>query len=275
MGNSINNIKYLGRKFYGIRNLQIYDPDALNYFNANTAITSPADKNAINTFYLGLKSDGVYTKILQMGLYIWSSATNNKWNLINPLDTNGAYRLTFSSGWTHASTGMTPTNAYADTFLIPSTNLLQDDAHLSFYCGNNTVGNHFEMGSSGSPSTGTNSVVLYTRFTGNTFAGRINALTNTSVSNSDSTGFYIVSRLNSSTQQIFRNNVKTSSSVSSTGRSANSINLGRWNNPSGTLYYSNKQARFSSIGTGLTDTDASNLSSRVNTLMTYFGLNTY
>ncbi len=77
-----------------------YDTDAQAYFTANTAITSAADKNAINTFYLGLKSDGIYTKIKAMYLPLWSTATNNKWNLVNPLDTNGAFRLTFATGMT-------------------------------------------------------------------------------------------------------------------------------------------------------------------------------
>lgn len=253
----------------------VYDTDAQAYFTANTAITSDADKNAINTFYLGLKSDGIYTKIKAMYLPIWSSATANKWNLVNPQDTNGAFRLTFSTGWSYTSSGMTPTNAFADTYLIPSTDLTQDNAHLSFYSGTNSVGNHFEMGASGSPTTGTNSIVLYSRFTGDVFAGRVNALTNTQATNTNSQGFYITSRLVSNTQQIFKNGTKTSSSVTSTGRSANSINIGRWNNPSGTLYYSNKQCRFSSIGEGLTDTEATNFTNNVNALMTYFGINTF
>jgi len=220
-----------------------YDTDAQAYFTANTAITSDADKNAINTYlFVNAKSQGYY-----------------------------------STGWTHSSSGMTPngTSAFADTYLIPSTNLTQDNAHLSFYSGTNSVGNHFDIGASGSPTTGTNSIVLYSRFTGDVFAGRVNAQTNTQATNTNAQGFYITSRLVSNTQQIFKNGTKTSSSVNSTGRSANSINIGRWNNPSGTLYYSNKQCRFSSIGEGLTDTEATNFTNNVNALMTYFGLNTF
>ena len=97
-----------------------YDTDALAYFTANTSITSAADKNAINTFYLGLKSDGIYTKMKAMYLPIWGSAASSKWNLIN----NRTFDLSFTTGWTYSSSGITPngTSAYADTFLIPSTN---------------------------------------------------------------------------------------------------------------------------------------------------------
>jgi hypothetical protein len=254
----------------------VYDPDAQAYFNANTAITSSADKTAINNFYLGLKSDNIYTKIYWMILPLWSTATNNKWNLVNPLDTNAAFRLTFSSGWTHASTGITPLNAFADTFLIPSTNLSQNNAHLSFYSGTNEVAaNKFEIGSSGNPSTGTNSIAIAVRFTGNLFLSRVNALTDTSSANANSQGFYIGTRLIATTQQTFKNGTKTTANINSTGLSPNSINVGRWNNPTGTPYYTTKQCRFASCGEGFTDTEATNFTNRVNTLLTYFGINTF
>ena len=133
MPNNINNIKFLGRKFFGVRNLSTtptYDADAQAYFNVNTAITSAADKNAINTFYLGLKSDNIYTKIYWMILPIWTTALNSKWNLIN----NRTYDMTFSSGWTYASNGITPLNAFADTFLIPSTTSLVSRLTLTIPC---------------------------------------------------------------------------------------------------------------------------------------------
>ena len=68
---------------------------------------------------------------------------------------------------------------------------------------------------------------------------------------------------------------ETDSLVTSTGLSANSINVGRWNNPTGTLYYSTRQCRFASSGEGFSDTEATNFKNRVNTLLTYFGINTF
>ncbi len=58
-----------------------YDTDAQAYFTANTAITSDADKNAINTYlFVNAKSQGYYSKIKEMILPLWSTATNNKWD---------------------------------------------------------------------------------------------------------------------------------------------------------------------------------------------------
>lgn len=271
----INNIKYLGRKFFGVRKLNttpVYDADAQAYFNVNAAITSAADKNAINTFYVNAKNDGYYSKIKWAILPIWGTALNSKWNLIN----NRTFDMTFSSGWTYASNGITPLNAFADTFLIPSINLSQNNSHLSFYSGTNEIaGNKFEIGSSGNPSTGTNSIAMGVRFTGNVFLSRINALTDTSAANTNSQGFYIGSRLNATTQQTFKNGTKTSSSVNSTGLSPNSVNVGRWNNPTGSPYYTSKQCRYASCGDGFTDTEATNYTNNVNTLLTYFGINTF
>ena len=71
------------------------------------------------------------------------------------------------------------------------------------------------------------------------------------------------------------NGTKTTANINSTGLSTNSINVGRWNNPTGTPYYTTKQCRFASSGEGFSDTDATNYTNRVNTLMTYFGINTF
>lgn len=272
MGNSINNIKFLGRKFFGIRNLSIaptYDPDAQAYFNVNTAITNNADKNAINQFYLDLKTDNIYTKIYQMGLYIWSSASNNKWNLVNPLDTNSAYRLTFTTGWTHASNGMTPngTSAYANTFLLANT--FSSEVHLSFYSGTQAVGGSFEIACSNGTSVLSNRPAVNAQLGGTT---AFNYTTTT-----DARGFWIGSKRSNTDREIYRNGVSQNTLATNIATAFPNLNiwLGALNNNNGLSFPSSKQIRFSSIGLGLTDTEANNLSNRVNTLMTYFGINTY
>ena len=252
-----------------------YDADAQAYFTANTAITSTADKNAINNFYLGLKSDGIYTKITAMYLPLWSSATNNKWNLKNPLDTNGAYRLTFSTGWTHSSSGMTPngSSAYADTFLTTSVIGL-NSGHLSYYSRTNSTGSYTEMGALqnlpnsytdiGINFTGFGAFIRYNDNGGTTYA-----------TNANTTGFYIGSRQSNTLLKLFKNgsSILTSNNTANSTSSTRNIYIGAVNNVGTAAYFTNRQCSFSSIGTGLTDTDASNFYTRVNTLMTYFGIN--
>jgi hypothetical protein len=254
-------------KNYAVSGGASYDADAQAYFTANTSITSDADKTAINTFYLGLKSDGIYTKLSAMYLPLWSSASANKWNLVNPVDSNPAYRLTFSTGWTHASSGMTPTNAYADTFIAGTT--FSTNVHLSYYCGTQTASAQAEMGSVSASSN------LSIRVGSLAVLGGTTSISYTTTT--DKRGWWLASKRSNSDRELYRNGVSeaTLTTLITNAFSANNIWIGGNNNGGSIQFASSKQCRFSSIGLGLTDTEASNFSNRLNTLMTYFGLNTY
>ncbi|MGA1049840.1 MAG: hypothetical protein ACO3UU_17695, partial [Minisyncoccia bacterium] len=93
---------------------------------------SDTEKTAINTLVVNLKAANIWTKMKALYPFIGSTATSQKFNLINPADTNAAFRLSFQGGWTHSSTGALPngTNAYAETYIIPSTNLSQEQIAL-------------------------------------------------------------------------------------------------------------------------------------------------
>jgi hypothetical protein len=274
----INKIKYLGRKFFGVRNLNtspVYDVDAQNYFNSNTAITSASDKNAINTFYLGLKSDGIYTKIKAMYLPIWGSAASSKWNLINPLDTNAAFRLTFSTGWTFSSGGMTGngTSAFANTFLNPNSVLSSSDNHLSIYLRTNFQATTVDFGSY-SISGPTYYLSLYTRNVSNNM---IIANGNTlfpSSANADSRGFFLISKPTSSNASGFRNNIKLiNNQAVGTGITSQNMYLGASNNNGTAGTFSNRQIAFASLGNSLTDTEAGNFYTAVQAFQTTLSRN--
>ncbi len=246
-----------------------YDTDAQAYFTANTAITSSADKNAINTFYLGLKSDGVYTKINAMYLPLWSSATNNKWNLKNPLDTNAAFRLTFSTGWTHSSSGITPLNAFANTYI---TSLTTNSNSLGSYVRTNQTSNAVICGSYISAaqmyqmniSTGTG----YYYYSTTTNVETASAI-------ADSKGFFIATTRSSNDREIYRNG--TSLTTKTTNETTGNTNIANYlgsRNANGVAdSFSSQQISFHFQGLGLTDTEVTNFNTRVNTLMTYFGIN--
>lgn len=254
----------------------VYDTDAQAYFTANTAITSSADKNAINNFYLGLKSDGIYTKIKAMYLPIWGSAATSKWNLVNPLDTNGAFRLTFATGMTFTSSGMAGngTTGYADTNFNPSISSTLNNTHYSFYSRTNNDTTSIDMGYANISGT---QWILSLRYTGvGTISDQYNGTTGrVSTSQTNSQGFFIGSRTTSAIHKAFKNGSQigtTNTGASGSFLSLNVALLGQ--NRSGTVTnYSTKQCSFASIGDGLTDTESTNFYSRVQTLMTYFGIN--
>lgn len=77
----------------------------------------------------GITSGAVYPMV-------GANATSHKYNFLDPRDLDEAFRLTFEgSGWLHSSTGAKPngTTSYARTYLIPTTHLLLNSTHISFY----------------------------------------------------------------------------------------------------------------------------------------------
>jgi hypothetical protein len=254
------------------------DADAQAYFTANTAITSDADKNAINDFYLGLKTDGIYTKIKAMYLPIWGSATSSKWNLINPLDTDAAYRLTFSTGWTYASNGITPTVAYANTFFNPSVQLSLTSNHISSYIQTSRAA--ASSTPIGARVTGTISAInIFPRTTGDVFRHFNNINGYIDISSTETKGFFIGARNGGTTYYNAKNGVTNVGSAAAT----TAVNQNFWigataSGPAGSptaLYNETARTSFYSIGDGLSTTNITNFNTRVNNLMTYFGINVY
>lgn len=119
----------------------IYDADAQAFITA-AGITDLNQQTAIINLVLGLKTDFLWNKMQAMYPFVGGTATAHKYNLKNPLDTNAAFRLNFSGGWIHSNNGALPngTNAYADTFLVPSVVQSLNNNGLGAYMKLNTGG---------------------------------------------------------------------------------------------------------------------------------------
>lgn len=94
------------------------DVSATSFINAS-GLTDVTQKSAVNTLVKDLKRFGLWDKIKAFYPFVGGSATSHKFNLKDPRNTNDAYRLEFSGGWTHSSTGVqcNGSNTSADTFL--------------------------------------------------------------------------------------------------------------------------------------------------------------
>ena len=80
------------------------DADANTYIAAVTAAggtLSGAEETAIQDFYVGLKADGIYSKMYAMYPFLGGVADSNKINATNP----GTNDLTFTGTWTHSISG--------------------------------------------------------------------------------------------------------------------------------------------------------------------------
>lgn len=235
-----------------------YDPDAQLFFNAQTTAgvtLTTTEKNAVNTLVLDLKAASIWTKMKAIYPIVGGTATAHKFNLKNPLDTNAAFRLVFSGGWTHSANGALPngTNAYADTFLTPSTALTLNSTHISYYSRTNINTDIYTIGS----YDNTNSLSMYANYLGNNYSDQYNGVNGrliAAVARGD--GLFIGNRTSSSVHNSWRNTTKLGTSTVSTALGSLSTFKVLLAAIQPTFINGAKQCAFASIGDGLTDANA-------------------
>ena len=253
-----------------------FDADAQAFITA-AAITDATQQTAINTLVVSLKSYGIWTKMKAVYPMIGGTAASHKFNLKDPRDLNAAFRLTFSGGWTHSSTGAKPngTNGYADTFIKPQTVSASKNSNgASVYIRTNSEINYAEEFGCWDSSGNFN---LFLRYSTNTtqirignagFIGDIGTTT-------DSRGFFTATRTSSSIQKLYRNSVilinGTQSVTSAPGANVNMYLSASNLNGTSAEYYSSREQAFASYHDGLTDTEASNFYTAVQAYQTTLG----
>lgn len=242
------------------------DPDAQVFITA-AGITDPTQQRAINTLVVDLKGYNIWTKFKAIYPIVGGSASSHKFNLKDPRDLNAAYRLNFATGVTHSSTGMLSngTSGYADTFLNPSSILSLNSTHISFYSGTNTNNTTIEIG------TGLSDGLFIEARTSGISYYRINSTTLLQHNDANSLGFYVANRTASNIANAWKNgNKQITSTGASTSLPVNNIFLLALNN-SIAQYFTTKQCRFSTIGDGLSDTEAANFYTAVQAYQTTLG----
>ena len=259
---------------YLVQPSSAYDSDAQAFFTA-AGITNTTQKSAVNQLVLDLKSYSIWTKMKALYPFVGGTATTHKYNLKDPQDTDAAFRLVFSGGWTHSSTGAKPngSNAYADTKYNNQSNSQLNSSHLSYYSLTNTSGAEAEMGCYNSVLDAGYFMNFY--FTPGNYKGLNAGSTNVGSAYIPTTGFLLGNRPNSTTEKYFH---KGSLIDNLTKNSKQTINLnvfiGTHNfNGSPLSYYTQKECAFASIGDGLSDTEAANLYTAVQAFQTTLSRN--
>ena len=250
-----------------------YDADAQTFFT-NAGITDTTQKNAVNQLVLDLKSYNIWTKMKAIYPMVGGTSTTHKYNLKDPRDLDAAFRLSFSTGWTHSSNGALPGGtAFANTFLNTATNLSINSGHLSYYSRTDQAsGVIAEIGSLKSLPDSFSDIQLKSG------SGAIVRFNNTtafnSAANTNSTGFYIGSRTASNVIKMYKNgSVLVNGTASSNATSTVNFYIGAQNNNGTAQSYSQKQCAFASLGDGLTDAEASNFNTAVQAFNTTLGRN--
>ena len=253
--------------YYRLRAATGVDADAASFFSrvytAGGAL-SYTEVSATETLVASLKANSLWTSMKAVYPMVGASAAACAQNL-----KSSSFTGTFSSGWTFASTGVTPngTSAYMDTGLNALSNLTLTSTHLSAYVRNNTLGSQYDLGCSADISAYSNATALITRYFNNTSYIEIGGGgygTSTSMSNSQ--GFTFGTTNGSRVQNLYKNGTLIVSSSSNANNFANkNVYLGAINGGGTPTFFSDKQYALCSIGDGLDATQQSNFYTAVQT----------
>jgi hypothetical protein len=259
--------------------LTVFDADAQAFITAS-GLTGATNLTAINTLVVSLKGFGIWTKMKAIYPMIGGIAALHKWNLKDPRDLDAAFRLVFNGGWTHSSNGALPnaTNAFANTFLSPSTSLTNNNTHISYYSRTNTQGPSRGLIGAAVGGSFIPLFTIYGRSTGGNLVQTDSYDYNTNrINYTEPTGqaFYTNNRILNNVFKLFRNGLIVGTNTVLNPQNVTTINvpiyIGSINLNGTANNFGNFQCAFASIGDGLTDTEASNFYTAVQAFNTTLG----
>lgn len=194
------------------------DPEAAAFLTA-AGITDPTITNAINRLVKNYKGQGnlnnsvdFWTNAVAVYPMVGGTANTHKFNLKDPRDLNAAFRLAFSGGWTHDANGAKPngTNAYAQTFLIPSSVLNVNNHAVGYYSGTNLSEPSADPVNLGAFNSTTQAITMAKPNA--TLSSRLNSTLNT-VANTVMRGFNHTVKTSASASKLYQNGIVVSTGV--------------------------------------------------------------
>jgi hypothetical protein len=237
------------------------DPDAQAFITA-AGITNTTEQSAINQLVVDAKSYGIWSKWRAAYPFIGGTNAQHAWNLKN----TAQYKVTWAGGVTSTSNGVfgNGTNGYGNTGLNDLSVLDINNKHIAMYQRNvlsDPTGSSMGIG---------NSNRFYLNFGGNNYSALGMAQAPFTVQTPQK-GMFIMSKTASGSFKYYQNALTP---VTKTGTNA-SQNLNYFllacNTVGSPFDYTSANLAFTSIGDGLTDTDASNLKTIVETFQTTLG----
>jgi len=246
------------------------DADAQKYIDS-AGITNATEKTAICNCVKQLKDSAVWAKLDAIYPFLGSTSASCKWNLKNPVNSNAAFRLTFSGGWTFSSTGALPNgvNAYANTYWNSVANAGTTNASMGVYLRTNTAdGAKIDIGFLRSSPTAVTGIA--TRF-GSEYYGAINTIAAGTITNTNTTGFFAVSTIMLDTITMHRNGTNTEKAIPSTSNGNLNVFIGARNLDGSPVLYSDREHIIDFLGDGLTGAELIKLYNIFTTFKTAVG----
>ena len=244
--------------------------------DANPSIYTGVSNNgvwlAVDKFVKGLQTNSILTKMKAIYPFIGGTAATHKWNLINPQDTDAAYRLVFFGSMVHSKTGMegNGTNTYANTKAVHNVIFTLGNESFGSYLGSGSFSNsdtECDMGVRDNDSRG--SSYFYSKYQNGmlsrsqTGSGFIHTFSNVSV-----LGLHLVNRASLSSYRMRKRDQTITEAQTSLTLTSLEIPIGGQNLLGSLTSYSSKEFSFSFMGEGLTITEENNLVIAINQLQT-------
>lgn len=242
-----------------------------NSFLTASAISDTTIRGALNTLDVGLISNSLDTKMKALYPFVGGTASTHKFNFMNSADTNAAFRLAFSpTGWTHSNTGALPngTNAFADTFFIPSVDASTSGFGFGVYSRVDDVTGTKIYGANQSAINITQQNFSNGNFINGTLASNIINFTA-----APSTRFMYNRRNSTTDMQAYRDGVSLGTNTAAAIAMPNcKFYFGARNTITNTPdIYDTHEIAFAVLDIGLTNTQALSLSTLVNNFQTTLG----
>lgn len=262
------------------------DTDAQAFINAveSHGSLTQTTKDAINDLVVGLKTQSLWDKIHFAYPLVGSNAEMMKYNLKDPRNLDEAFRLSWlgSGGTFSTANGFAGQGTrYADTNYIPYEESVPDDMHMSVYAGSSPTRNSAEI-AFGSRSGSDDRFSFELAYNTSSYAfdvyeccappGRIGGN-----NGGNPLGYWIATRSSPTNFKVFRDGVELGHNTGDRGTndiSSEELAFNTWNDDGsfrtgstiGTFDW-----RFCSVGSSLTDTEATNLLNAVQTFQEALG----
>jgi len=183
---------------------------------------------------------------------------------------SSSFTGTFTSGWTFASTGVTPngSSSYMQTGFIPSANLSVNSVHASLYLNTNNIaltGDPVDLGAFNNP---TQALLILQSSTVTLAVNTRNLAASIATTQTTRLGFTTSSRTSSTLTTLYKNGIDIVNGNSGGTLPTIETYLGGLN-LMGSLYgATNNRIAFHSLGDSLTSTQASNFYTAVQAFQT-------
>jgi hypothetical protein len=241
--------------------ITVQDTSSQKYLKAveSSGVVPSVAQNFYSNYLVTIfKELGTWNGAVAIYPFVGGTAASHKWNLKNPLDTDGAKRLTFVGGVTHNANGFNGNGStgYAVTYVVPNTDLTTS-INLGFY----TRSSQFDIVDClgayrvGEPSIRT--IIRSSSYT-NIASGLSTLSSNDRIDSSPilSKGYFAMNSNSSALQNWFNGNLisGTNSAYGLSGKSTRSITIGAVGEGTSGSQYSNRNFNLLIVSSGFTST---------------------